>query len=99
MSKRHSSCKCSCQETQCCENIPNCGCGNGLFGNGSSCCSFPTLIILILIVLQFNRRKGLGFDCEDNCDEEEGRRPLIDNSLLFIIALFFLSCCNPCRGY
>ena len=54
-------------------------------GGGSGICSFPTLVILILIILQFNnKRRSSG-----------GKRGLVDNSILFIIALFYLSCCNP----
>ncbi len=83
---------------------------NTFFGLGNCCCDFPTLIILILIILQFNR-KGGGFfgpvapaTKVDECGEPVaapvtyfGGHNLIDNSILFIIALFFLSCCNPCR--
>lgn len=61
---------------------------------GSCCCNFPMLVILILIVLQFSKGKGFGHDDDD----EDCGGPLIDNSILFIIALFFLSCCNPCKN-
>jgi hypothetical protein len=53
-------------------------------GKGGCCCNFNTLIILILIILQFSKK-------------EHGKHNQIDNSILFIIALFFLSCCNPCK--
>ena len=71
--------------------------GFGGFGGGNCCCNFPTLIILILIVLQFSKRKrGYGHDdCDRECDGGFGGQ--ISNGVLFIIALFFLSCCNPCR--
>jgi hypothetical protein len=80
----------------------------GTFGLGNCCCDFPTLIILILIILQFNK-KGGGFfggvapiSSGDDCSPVapiaySGSHNLIDNSILFIIALFFLSCCNPCK--
>ena len=54
-----------------------------------------TLLALILFVLQFNRREER---CFCNHDEDEihncvGRNQLIDNSILFIIALYFICCC------
>lgn len=51
---------------------------------GSSCaCSLPTLIVLILIILQFSKKGGT--------------HKKIDKGILFIIALFYLSCANPCK--
>jgi hypothetical protein len=88
-----------CQEKEydCCEK-------NTFLGLGNCCCDFPTLIILILIILQFNKKGGgfLPIGDGDGCGHERpvpyfGGHNLIDNSILFIIALFFLSCCNPCR--
>lgn len=81
---------------------------NTFFGMGNCCCDFSTLIILILIILQFNRKRdwfgGIApITSEDpDCGTSRpqpilGSTNLIDNSILFIIALFFLSCCNPCR--
>lgn len=79
------------------------------FGLGNCCCDFPTLIILILIILQFNKKGGGFFGGTapvvggDDCAPAPapvsyfGGHNLIDNSILFIIALYFLSCCNPCR--
>lgn len=64
----------------------------GLF---NCCCSFPTLVILILILLQFNRTGVLGLTGTEGIGNREGS--LVDNSILFIIALFYLSCCNPCK--
>lgn len=51
---------------------------------GNCCCNLPNLVILILIVLQFSKKGGHG-----------GK---FDNGILFIIALFYLSCCNPCKN-
>ncbi|MCM8709784.1 hypothetical protein M2651_01950 [Clostridium sp. SYSU_GA19001] len=80
-----------------------------LGGLGNCCCDFPTLIILILIILQFNRKGGYYAGAQvavsdDGCGSAPvvapsllGGTNLIDNSILFIIALYFLSCCTPCR--
>jgi len=57
----------------------------GMFGGLKP--TLPTLIILILILLQFSNR-----DLDDHKDFGG-----IDNGILFIIALFYLSCCNPCK--
>lgn len=51
-------------------------------------CNFPTLIILILIVLQFSKKK-----C---CDG--GKNQQVGNGILFIIALFYLSCAGCGTG-
>lgn len=81
---------------------------NTFFGIGNCCCDFSTLIILILIILQFNKRRdfigGVASSEDPDCGTSKprlifGDNNLIDNSILFIIALFFLSCCNPCRRY
>lgn len=63
----------------------------GLFGGENCCCSFTNLTILILIVLQFS-----GHNDSENDDEECERNQsgIIDNDILFIIALFFLTCCR-----
>lgn len=53
-------------------------------GIGGCACSLPMLVLLILIILQFSK-KGTG--------------KKIDKGILFIIALFYLSCANPCKGY
>jgi hypothetical protein len=78
--------------------MSTCGIGFGGFGGGGNCCcNFPTLIILILIVLQFAKKKG---NRHDDCDDEYeggGWGDQIGNGILFIIALYFLSCCNPCK--
>lgn len=72
------------------------GAGAG-YGTGSNCiCSLPTLVILILIVLQFSKGgKCCDDDGEDGCG---GRHYPIGNGILFIIALFFLSCSGCGRG-
>jgi hypothetical protein len=67
-------------------------CGYGLFGSGKP--SLPTLIILILILLQFNGGNGGFFGGKGG----KGGFESVDNGILFIIALFYLSCCNPCKS-
>ena len=62
-------------------------------GLSNCCCSFEALVILILIILQFNRRGVYGA----NNAVEVGSFETVDNSILFIIAIFYLSCCNPCK--
>ena len=66
-------------------------------GLSNCCCSLETLVILILIILQFNKN-GHGLFGANNAAVvgSYGNIPTVDNSILFIIALFFLSCCNPC---
>lgn len=66
----------------------------GFMGNKGCCCSLPTLIILILIILQFSKK------CRTSSSSDESSHcgKLVDNSILFIIALFYLSCCNPCKN-
>lgn len=73
---------------------PSFPCGMGMFGGKNCCCSLPTLIILILIILQFSKkaRRTSSSSSSSSCGEK-----LVDNSILFIIALFYLSCCNPCK--
>lgn len=69
----------------------------GGFGGNNCICSFPTLVILILIVLQFSRCNDRHWDDEDHDhDEKECRQ--VGNGILFIIALFFLSCAGCGRG-
>lgn len=64
--------------------------------DNNCCCSFPTLIILILIVLQFSKKdKCYGDDYKDCGCEKNG---LVDNGILFIIALFYLACCGAGCG-
>lgn len=48
----------------------------------SQCCSGNGLLILILIILKF----GCSCGCKQN--------GCIDNSILFIIAIYYLSCCK-----
>lgn len=67
-----------------------------VMGGFNNCiCSFPTLVILILIVLQFSRCKDHDFDDDGHC-EKECRQ--VGNGILFIIALFFLSCAGCGRS-
>ena len=56
-------------------------------------CSFPTLVVLILIVLQFSRD---GKDCCDHYKDDccGDKNFPVGNGILFIIALFFLSCAS-----
>jgi hypothetical protein len=84
MSRKH----CKCEKNYECSN----GMFDGLFG-GSRKPGLPTLIILILILLQFNGKDGLvkgGYG--------KGGFESVDNGILFIIALFYLSCCSPCKS-
>ncbi|MBL4935731.1 hypothetical protein JK636_08165 [Clostridium sp. YIM B02515] len=85
MSKKHGH-ECCYDEKPCCKERDNC------------CCSFPTLVVLILIILQFNKHgHGLyGANAVEGVGNYNGLFGS-DNSILFIIALFFLSCCNPCK--
>jgi hypothetical protein len=64
--------------------------GNGMMGGlmgGAFSGNILNLIIFVLIVLQFGTKKG-----EHDCDEHDDEG--IDNSILFIIALFFLFVCS-----
>ena len=72
----------------CCGNAPVYG-NTVAPGFGSCCCNLPTLVILILIILQFGKGRRTS---------SEGGGKLVDNGILFIIALFYLSCCNPCKN-
>jgi hypothetical protein len=69
------------------------GCGNG-------CCNFSTFIILILILLQFGKK---GFSCgvtdPCQCNSTVVTTSGLDKGIIFIIALFYLSCCSPCRSF
>ena len=65
-------------------------------GLSNCCCSFEALVILILIILQFNRRGLYGAGNVGGVGNY-GSFETVDNSILFIIALFYLSCCNPCK--
>ncbi len=66
---------------------------------GSNCiCSFPTLVILILIVLQFSRCNRPKDDCDDDGGYGNFGCNQVGNGILFIIALFFLSCSGCGKG-
>lgn len=73
------------------------GLGAGYGQSGNCICSLPTLVILILIVLQFSRRSH---GCHDDDDESRccTKDAPVGNGILFIIALFFLSCSGCGRG-
>ncbi len=58
---------------------------------GNCCCNLSQLTILILIVLQFSKKK----ECIDT--DEDGDGQLVDDGILFIITIFYLCCCNPCK--
>jgi hypothetical protein len=72
-------------------------------GLGGGCYNIFSLIILILVVLQFGRRRGfLGRrgECGEGIlagteDREDG---LVDNGILFIITIFLLIWCTCGRG-
>jgi len=49
------------------------------------------LIIFILVILQFQKRKG----CEEG--KEGGNNQLFDNSVLFILVLFIIACCGKVK--
>lgn len=79
------SCKCVCRNS--------CPCSNQL--GGLSCTSVTPLLLLILIALQFGKCKN--HDHHDPCHDNSECG--IDNSILFIIALFLLlSCGCGCTG-
>ena len=64
---------------------PICGGGNTMAG----------LIIFILIILQFQKRNGCKVE-RDPC-KEGGNNQLFDNSVLFILVLFFIACCGKVK--
>ncbi|MCM1990475.1 hypothetical protein KDK92_12155 [Oceanirhabdus seepicola] len=97
-----SSSNCCCRQSCCCKQT--CSSPVGI-SYGRSCCSFPSLIILILILLFFGREFG-GLDHHgggrtgvDACGCE--KRPVKDDKcfagIVFIITLYFLSC--GCGGF
>ena len=63
-------------------------------GLGSRKPTLPMLIILILILLQFG---GGNYPGPSGGNQLAGFGG-IDNGILFIIALFYLSCCNTCKS-
>ena len=73
--------------------------GVGGFRSGNCCCSFPTLVILILIILQFSRQEKVRIDLDDEGSRRHHEKGFIaDNGILFIIALFFLACTGCGKG-
>lgn len=84
------SCRCQC----CSNNSRGCGSYPNFIGGGLSCRCVTPLLLLILIALQFGR---CDHDHDDPCHHESGCK--IDNSVLFIIALFLLLVCGcGCSG-
>ncbi|SHK15847.1 hypothetical protein SAMN02745248_01917 [Hathewaya proteolytica DSM 3090] len=73
--------------------LPQCASNNTL--GGKSGCSFSCLIILILILLVFSNTGRRGIGPEDGCGCE-GESFLGGKGIIFIIALFYLSCVSPC---
>lgn len=71
---------------------PYCGGGNVSTGSKNGC-SFSCLIILILILLVFSNSGRRG-TCGDDVGGGDGF--LGGKGIIFIIALFYLSCVNPC---
>jgi hypothetical protein len=59
-------------------------------------CDFSNILLLILIALQFSGRDGI-FGREICSGEEHHREHgIIDNSILFILAFYYLVCCREC---
>ena len=85
--------------SSCCYAMPTCRMGMNNYGGGSCCCNFPALVILILILLQFGKGKvHIDSSSDETSESAVGKFGFgIDNGILFIIALYYLSCCNPCR--
>ena len=90
MSRRYVS-DCGCQPSA--PVFPNIG---GFGGRGCGC-SLPTLIILILIILQFSKKCKRTSSSSSSSSSSGCAGKLVDNSILFIIALFYLSCNSPCK--
>jgi hypothetical protein len=78
--------------------------GNNLMGLGgfrsdNCCCSFSTLVILILIVLQFSKREKEKMEKDGKSRHHFEKDFFEDNGIIFIVALFFLSCCGCGKGF
>ena len=67
----------------------------GFRRGGNCCCNLSQLTILILIVLQFSKKK----ECTDTDEDGEctGEGQLVDDGVLFIITIFYLCCSNHCK--
>ena len=66
---------------------------SGYAGGARCICDFPTLVILILIVLQFSKKnKNYQHDDDDYDCYQKDKYDQLGNGVLFIIAIFFLSC-------
>ena len=94
------SCCMPAQQSCCIPIQPTCGMPMEVScGENKSACSFPCLIILILILLQFGRggrRSGCCDPCEESCEGNRFGGFGLDSGILFIIALYYLSCACPC---
>ncbi|WBW98922.1 hypothetical protein [Oceanirhabdus sp. W0125-5] len=98
-----SSSNCCCRQSCCCKQTCCGPIGGNYYSRG--CCTFPSLIILILVLLFFGREfGGCGHHggCRagvDPCGCE--KRPVKDDKcfagIIFIITLYFLSC--GCGGF
>ncbi|ADL51320.1 hypothetical protein [Clostridium cellulovorans] len=66
-----------------CKKDSNCG----FFGG-------KTLLALLLFVFQFGNCGRNGYGCGDIGYHGCGNNSIIDNSILFIIALYFICCCT-----
>ena len=88
--------KCCCNQRPMAMPMPHCGYQGG--GLGTGCCNFSALIILILILLFFGQ--SLAGKRRGPCDEHEGHGGFLGGTgifggIIFIITLFYLSCCGP----
>ena len=89
--------RCRCH-TKCYGLMPTVGAPLAHGGFGTGCCNFSALIILILILLFFG--KGLERS-RGPCREEKGSAGFfggndgIFGGIIFIITLYFLTCCGP----
>ncbi|WBW98921.1 hypothetical protein [Oceanirhabdus sp. W0125-5] len=90
--------RCRCH-TKCYGMMPTVGAPLAHGGFGTGCCNFSSLVILILILLFFGR----GLVRRGPCEEERGSAGFFGSNdgifggIIFIITLYFLSCCGPGR--
>lgn len=64
------------------------------FGIGGTKPTLPMIIILILILLQFGGGRLSGLEGDKNLTGFN----VVDNGILFIIAIYFLSCGSLCKS-
>lgn len=84
---------CCCQPEASCVAVQQYPAVNNVLSGGKNGCSFSCLIILILILLVFSNHGGRG-TC--GVDGNGGDSFLGGKGIIFIIALFYLSCVSPC---